>query len=120
MEIISGSEDEGMAEDSQVSGTIDLCEIENYVEAGAVKLGLGGVHGGSRLSRLHASQSQMARCRPVGQSVSCSLSLSLTLSVSISPLSPLDLEVLSDCEDTAVTCKYSLCAIGCDCDCLAV
>ena len=67
-----------MADDSQIS--IDLCEMETELEAGAVKLGLGGVHGGSRLSRLHASQSQMARCRPVGQSVSCFLCLSLSLS----------------------------------------
>ena len=39
--MISGSEDEGMADDSQIS--IDLCEIENELEAGAVKLGLDGV-----------------------------------------------------------------------------
>ena len=45
MEIISGSEDEGpgTADDTQSSNSIDLCEIEALLEAGAVKLGLGGV-----------------------------------------------------------------------------
>ena len=105
-----------MADDSQIS--IDLCEMETELEAGAVKLGLGGVQD-ARCGGLACAGCIQAtpRWRGAGQSASLSLafsvclflSLTITFSVSISPLCPLDLEVLSDCEDAAVTCHLIHC-----------
>ena len=72
-----------MADDSQIS--IDLCEMETELEAGAVKLGLGGVQD-ARCGGLACAGCIQAtpRWRGAGQSASLSLAFSVCLFLSLS------------------------------------